>query len=138
MRRFSFCFFGSSRWRIEVAKAVIKGGEFVLFVRDLYVLVFDILLSEETQILHAGNRYTFSSKGLKKSTCYTEAKGGISKKKKEKTKTSNQKPAESVYIYKTPTPLCCPLILSSRLLLYGAQYGSSAEPILALTPSCER
>jgi hypothetical protein len=31
MWRFSFCFFRSSRWRIEVAKAVIKGGEFVLF-----------------------------------------------------------------------------------------------------------
>jgi hypothetical protein len=60
------------------------------------------------------------------------------RKKEEKTKTSDEKPTESVYIYKTPTPLCCPLILSSRLLLYGAQYGSSAEPILALTPSCER
>lgn len=33
MWSFSFCFFQSSRWRIEVAKAVIKGGEFVLFAQ---------------------------------------------------------------------------------------------------------
>lgn len=87
-----------------------------------------------------GEKIHLLSKGLEKSTCYTETKGGISRNEKEgkETKTANHKPTGSVYIYKTPTPLCCPLILSSRRLLYGAQYGSSAEPILALIPSCER
>lgn len=112
MWRFSFCFFGSSRWRIEVAKAVIKGGEFVLFVRDLYILVFEILLSEETEILNAGNKHTFSSKGLKKSTCYTEAKGGISRnEKKEKNQNQNLEPEANrkrLYLQNPDTPLLPP------------------------------
>jgi hypothetical protein len=97
MWRFSFCFFGSSRWRIEVAKAVIKGGEFVLFVRDLYILVFEILLSEETEILNAGNKYTFSSKGLKKVHAIQKRKGEYpkrrGKKKKPKPRTRSQQKA---------------------------------------------
>lgn len=64
------------------------------------------------------------------------SKGNISKRKAKV-----EKPIEIQYPpnHKTTlSPLVCPRILSSRRRLYGAQYGSSDEPILARTPSCER
>lgn len=137
MWRFSFCFFRSSRWRIEVAKAVIKGGEFVLFAwgRSIYIW-FLIFFFQRHRYSMEGKKYTCSLKVSRKVHAIQKRKGEYPETKKKEKK--SPKPTGSVYIYKTPTPLCCPLILSSRRLLYGAQYGSSAEPILALTPSCER
>lgn len=61
---------------------------------------------------------------------YKNERGGISKQAGKQQATSIQEQVQT-----TLTPLCCPFILSSLRRLYGAQYGSSEDPILARTPS---
>lgn len=96
--RFSFCFFRSSRWRIEVAKAVIKGGEFVLFAwgRSIYIWFLIFFFQRHRYSMEGKKKIHLFSKGLKKSTCYTEAKGGISRNENKREKKAQSQQEASI------------------------------------------